>query len=135
MIQLNNVFKFYRTRGQTKVVLDHVSTVFDTMQSYGVLGVNGAGKSTMLRLIAGTELPNVGRVNRTMRVSWPLGFGGGLHPNMTGRENVRFVARAYGEDVKKVVEFVEDFVIQARVVMIGAAEHHNADAVLALELI
>jgi capsular polysaccharide transport system ATP-binding protein len=74
MIQLNNVFKFYRTDGHTKIVLDHVSAVFDSTRSYGLLGVNGAGKSTTLRLIAGTELPNSGSVRRSVRVSWPLGF-------------------------------------------------------------
>jgi capsular polysaccharide transport system ATP-binding protein len=109
MIQLNNVFKFYRTEGHTKVVLDHVSALFDSTRSYGVLGVNGAGKSTMLRLIAGTELPNSGSVRRSVRVSWPLGFTGGFHPQMTGRENVVFVARVYGADVRRVVDFVEDF--------------------------
>jgi capsular polysaccharide transport system ATP-binding protein len=109
MIQLNNVFKFYRTEGHTKIVLDHVSTVFDTSRSYGLLGVNGAGKSTMLRLIAGTELPNSGSVRRSVRVSWPLGFAGGFHPAMTGRENVSFVARVYGADIRKVIAFVEEF--------------------------
>jgi capsular polysaccharide transport system ATP-binding protein len=109
MIQLNNVFKFYRTERHIKVVLDHVSTVFDTSRSYGLLGVNGAGKSTTLRIIAGTELPNSGSVRRSVRVSWPLGFGGGFHPAMTGRENVHFVARVYGADIRRVVAFVEDF--------------------------
>jgi capsular polysaccharide transport system ATP-binding protein len=109
MIQLNNVFKFYRTQGHTKIVLDHVSMVFDSSRSYGLLGVNGAGKSTTLRLIGGTELPNSGSVRRTVRVSWPVGFGGGFHHQMTGRENVYFVARVYGADIRKVVNFVEDF--------------------------
>jgi len=109
MIQLNDVFKFYKTRGHSKVVLDHVSTVFEPGWSYGLLGVNGAGKSTTMRLLAGTELPNAGRIRRTVRVSWPLGFTGGFHPMMTGRENVRFVARAYGHDVRRVTDFVEDF--------------------------
>ena len=109
MIQLDRVFKFYRTSGHTKIVLDHVSTVFQTGRSYGLLGVNGAGKSTLLRLIAGTELPNSGRIRRSCRVSWPLGFAGGFHPQMTGRENVKFVARAYGENVTNVLDFVEDF--------------------------
>ena len=80
MIQLNDVFKFYKTERHTKVILDHVSMVFDTSYSYGLLGVNGAGKSTTLRVIAGTELPNSGKVRRTVRVSWPLGFAGGFHP-------------------------------------------------------
>jgi capsular polysaccharide transport system ATP-binding protein len=109
MIQLNNVFKFYRTEGVTKIVLDHVSMAFDTTRSYGLLGVNGAGKSTTLRLIAGTELPNAGAVRRTVRVSWPLGFAGGFHPQMTGRENVHFVARVYGADIRRVINFVEEF--------------------------
>ena len=109
MIQLNKVFKFYRTDGHTKIVLDHVSAVFDSTRSFGLLGVNGAGKSTTLRLIAGTELPNAGSVRRSVRVSWPLGFAGGFHPEMTGRENVHFVARVYGADIRRVVDFVEEF--------------------------
>ena len=109
MIQLDQVLKFYKTNGQTKVVLDHVSTIFQPGRSYGVMGVNGAGKSTLMRLIAGTELPNSGRIRRSVRVSWPLGFAGGFHPQMTGRENLKFVARAYGERITRVLDFVEDF--------------------------
>jgi ABC-type multidrug transport system ATPase subunit len=55
MIQLDEVFKFYRTDGHVKIVLDHATTVFQSGRSYGLLGVNGAGKSTTLRMIAGTE--------------------------------------------------------------------------------
>ena len=109
MIELDRVFKFYKTNGHVKIVLDHASTIFEAGHSYGLLGVNGAGKSTALRMIAGTELPNSGRIRRSVRVSWPLGFAGGFHPLMTGRENVKFVSRAYGEDVRKVIDFVEDF--------------------------
>lgn len=109
MIQLDRVYKFYRSDGHAKVVLDHVNAVFQGGRSYGLLGVNGAGKSTTLRMIAGTELPNSGKIRRSVRVSWPLGFAGGFHPLMTGRENVKFVARAYGEDVRAVLAFVEDF--------------------------
>lgn len=109
MIQLDNVFKFYTASGQNKIVLNHVSATFESGRSYGLLGVNGAGKSTTLRLIAGSELPNSGKIRRSVRVSWPLGFAGGFHPLMTGRENVKFVARAYGEDPRTVLGFVEDF--------------------------
>lgn len=109
MIELENVFKYYRSQGHTKVVLDHISTHLMAGRSYGILGVNGAGKSTMMRLIAGTELPSSGRIRRNVRVSWPLGFAGGLHPKMTGRENVKFVARVYGQSERRTIEFVEDF--------------------------
>lgn len=109
MIQLDNVFKYYRSNGHRKIVLNHVSLDFAAGRSYGILGVNGAGKSTLMRLLSGTELPNGGRIRRTARVSWPLGFTGGLHPLLTGRENVKFVARVYGQDTRAVTEYVEDF--------------------------
>jgi capsular polysaccharide transport system ATP-binding protein len=109
MIELDNVFKFYKTLGMRKVVLDHVSAIFEPGWSYGLLGVNGAGKSTTMRLLAGTESSNSGRISRKVRVSWPLGFSGGFHPGMTGRENVYFVSRIYGEDPIKIGRFVEDF--------------------------
>jgi capsular polysaccharide transport system ATP-binding protein len=109
MIQLDRVFKCYKTAGFLKIVLDHVSTTFETGRSYGLMGVNGAGKSTTMRLVSGTELPNSGRIRRSVRVSWPLGFSGGFHPQMTGRENVKFVARCYGADTRKTLNFVEDF--------------------------
>ncbi len=90
-------------------MLDHVSAKFDPGYNYAILGINGAGKSTLMKVIAGTELPNSGRVKRSVRVSWPLGFAGGLHPFLTGRENVAFVARAYGQNVRRVIDYVEEF--------------------------
>jgi capsular polysaccharide transport system ATP-binding protein len=109
MIQFGGVFKYYRADRHTKIILDHVSTVFESGWSYGILGVNGAGKSTTMRLMAGMELPNSGFIRRSVRVSWPLGFASALHPLMSGRENIKFVARAYGEDIRKTIAFVEDF--------------------------
>lgn len=109
MIQLENIHKFYRIDRLKKVVLKDVNFNFEPGRSYGILGINGAGKSTLMRILAGTELPNRGRVRRSVRVSWPMGFAGGLHTGMTGRENVMFVARVYGENVRRVVDFVEDF--------------------------
>lgn len=109
MIALEDVYKYYRRHGHRKIVLDHVSLDFQSGRSYGVLGVNGAGKSTLMRLLAGTELPNGGRVRRRARISWPLGFSGGLHPKLTGRENARLVARVYGENPRAVISFVEEF--------------------------
>ena len=109
MIELSNVYKFYTTLGMRKVVLDHVSTKFEAGWSYGMLGVNGAGKSTTLRLLAGTETANSGKIKRSVRISWPLGFSGGFHPGMTGRENVYFVSRIYGQDPRKISRWVEDF--------------------------
>jgi capsular polysaccharide transport system ATP-binding protein len=109
MIRFRNVSKHFRTQQHRKTILDRVNVEFLPGYSYGILGVNGAGKSTTMRMIAGTMLPNGGRIWKNLRVSWPLGFSGGFHPAMTGRENLNFVARAYGEDVRRVASFVEDF--------------------------
>ena len=109
MIQFQNVYKRFRLGGQNKIILDHVSTTFERGHSYGVLGVNGAGKSTMLRLIAGTAMPTSGKIKRDVRISWPLGFASAFNPLMTGRNNITFAARAYGQDVREVLDFVEDF--------------------------
>lgn len=109
MIEFMNVYKYFRTEGHRKIILDRVSGRFETGFSYGLLGVNGAGKSTTMKMIAGTSIPNGGRIRSDVRVSWPLGFAGGFHPTMTGKDNLNFIARAYGEDVRKVSRFVEDF--------------------------
>ena len=109
MITLDRIFKYYRTQGHVKIVLDHVSMDFKSGNNYGILGINGAGKSTLMRILGGTEFPNSGKISRSARISWPLGFSGGLHSKLTGMENVQFVARVYGHDVRRVAEFVEDF--------------------------
>lgn len=109
MIQLDRVTKQYRIGNNRRVVLRNVSAHFSPGTNYGVLGINGAGKSTLIRLLAGTEGPTAGRIRRSGRISWPLGLGVGFHGSMTGRENLKFAARAYGESVREVTEFVEDF--------------------------
>jgi capsular polysaccharide transport system ATP-binding protein len=109
MIRLSRVSKSYRTENHRKVVLDDVTYSFDTRHTYGIFGSNGAGKSTLLRLIGGTELPNSGQIFRDLRISWPLGFGGGFHPLMTARENIKFVSRIYGANHRRVIDFVEYF--------------------------
>ena len=62
-----------------------------------------------MRIIGGAEAPDSGKVIRTSKVSWPIGFSGCFHGSLTGRENLRFVSRIYGADIKAVTEYVEDF--------------------------
>jgi capsular polysaccharide transport system ATP-binding protein len=109
MIALQNVSKAYKTPCGSKVILDGVSREFRPGVNVGILGRNGAGKSTLIRLISGTEAPDSGEVRKSARVSWPLGFKVGFNSKLTGRENLRFVCRLYGEDYRKTSAFVEDF--------------------------
>jgi len=110
MITLDSVSKSYRTtQGGRRIVLDEVSTAFPEGQNFGVLGANGAGKSTLIRLLAGSEMPDRGRIGRDGRVSFPLGYGGTFHGSLSGRENIAFIARIYGADLRKTIGYVADF--------------------------
>lgn len=109
MIALVDVTKSYQTGAGRHLVLDRVSMRFPTRARIGILGVNGAGKSTLLRILGGAELPDSGVVRRKGRISWPLGFSGGLNGALTGEENCRFVARVYDEDLDSVTDFAQGF--------------------------
>jgi capsular polysaccharide transport system ATP-binding protein len=109
MIELIEVSKRYRAKGEWREVLCDASAVFPRGRSIGILGRNGAGKSTLMRLLAGAERPDSGEIRRDVRVSWPLGFGGGFQGSLSGRCNTRFVARIYRTDVAAAEAFVEDF--------------------------
>lgn len=109
MLVFDRVSKFYRTKGVKKTILSEFSFAFPTDRNVGIMGKNGAGKSTMMRLMAGIEPPDLGHVYRTTRVSWPLGFAGGFNGSMTGIENIRFVSRIYGQHTEKVIAYVTEF--------------------------
>lgn len=109
MIKLENVTKTYVLNGRRKTVADNISAIFPTGSSVALLGRNGAGKSSMLRMISGTMLPTSGRILSTGTISWPVGFAGSFHPELTGAQNTRFVARIYGVDTQGMADFVADF--------------------------
>ncbi len=109
MIELRNVTKSYPTPLGEHVVLDSITVSLEGRENLGILGRNGAGKSTLLRIIGGAELPTYGTVTRSGRVSWPLGFSGGLNGSLSGEENCRFVARIYGAEIDEIIEKTEVF--------------------------
>lgn len=110
MIELIDIEKHYRMKnGSRRIVLDSISAVFERGKNYGILGLNGSGKSTMMRIIGGSERPNHGRVRKTVSVSWPLGLAPSFSGSLTGSENLRFVARIYDADINEVDAFVREF--------------------------
>jgi len=109
MIRLENVVKSYPSRFGRQTILKDISTVFAKGRNTAIIGGNGAGKSTLMRLLSGAELPDSGRIVREASISWPLGFRGGLHGSLSGRENLAFIARIYGRSHAELIDFVEDF--------------------------
>jgi capsular polysaccharide transport system ATP-binding protein len=112
MIIVDDVHKRYRTEhGPGKWVLSGVTFTIPPKVNVGLVGRNGAGKSTLLRLIGGTDSPSRGRIERACRVSWPMGFGGGLQGSLTGRQNAKFVCRILGHENRMAerLAFMQDF--------------------------
>lgn len=109
MIRLENLRKRFWTGDSYKTVADGISAEFPERTSVALLGRNGAGKSTLLQMIAGTTDPDSGEVIREGRISWPVGFAGSFHPDLTGAQNARFVARIYGVDSRDLISRVEAF--------------------------
>jgi ABC-type polysaccharide/polyol phosphate transport system ATPase subunit len=104
---------------ETFHALRGVSFAVPTGATFGIIGRNGSGKSTMLKLVAGITKPTSGSVDVRGRISALIELGAGFHPEISGRENVfingimlglskREIARRFDE----IVEFAElrDFI-------------------------
>lgn len=98
MIEFENVSKSFWTGKQRKVILDRASFRVEIGNSLGILAPNGTGKTTIINMMAGLEKPDEGTVRRTSRISFPLGFMGGIVNRHTAKENARYIARLYGLD-------------------------------------
>ena len=105
MIEFENVSKSFWTGKKRKVILDRASFRVELGNSLGILAANGTGKTTIINMMAGLEKPDEGRVTRTSRISFPLGFMGVVVSKHTATENARFIARLYGLDP----DYVESF--------------------------
>lgn len=109
MIELRNLTKVFVVNGRRKVVCDNINMAVPSKTSVALLGRNGAGKSTLLRMLAGNMEPTSGEILTDGSISWPVGFAGSFHKDLTGAQNVKFVARIYGVDTEATTAFVQDF--------------------------
>ncbi len=109
MIQFENLTKSFWVNGRRKIVFENLNFSLPTGKSVALLGRNGAGKSTLLQIVAGTMNADSGRIVSDGSISWPIGLAGGFHKDLSGAQNVRFIARIYGVDTKSLVTFVKNF--------------------------
>ncbi|MBU3030969.1 ABC transporter ATP-binding protein [Paracoccus marinaquae] len=105
MLEFDNVSKSYWTGTQRKVILDRASFRVELGNSLGILAPNGTGKTTLINMMCGLEKPDEGRIRRECRISFPLGFMGGLVNRHSANENARYIARIYGLDPDYVAAF------------------------------
>lgn len=109
MIQFDGLSKGFWVRNQFVPVIDDLTLTLPSGKSLALLGGNGAGKSTLLNLISGNMRPDAGDVFSDGSISWPIGFGGSFHRDLTGAQNTKFLARVYGVDTQELEDFVQDF--------------------------
>ena len=105
MLEFNNVSKSFWTGTRRKIILDQASFRADLGTSLGILAPNGTGKTTLIKMMAGLEKPDEGEIRRNCKISFPLGFMGGVVSKHTARENARYIAKLYDIDP----DYVEAF--------------------------
>lgn len=140
MIEFQNVSKSFWTGTQRKVILDRGSFQIELGQSLGILAANGTGKTTMINMMAGLEKPDEGKIIRSSRISFPLGFMGGIEKHHSAAENSRYIARLYGLDPDYIEAFcrylagIEEYFDQPmRVYSSGMKSRVSFSLLLALE--
>ncbi|MEG3756260.1 ABC transporter ATP-binding protein [Psychromonas arctica] len=110
MITLQNLTKYYPSDLGPQYIFKDINFTIPDGHNIGILGSNGAGKSTLFRILAGSEYPNKGKVVTDKAISWPVALASGIHPQMTGRENTRFIGRVNGvENLDEYEEKVKQF--------------------------
>lgn len=109
-IELKNLTKSYPSKLGPQYIFRNLNFTIPTESNVAILGKNGAGKSTLFRILAKSEYPDSGKILTNKSMSWPVALATGVHPQMTGRENTRFVGRINNvPNLRKYEEKVQEF--------------------------
>lgn len=109
MLEVRGLSKHFMRHGEARYLFRDLSFELPRRGRLAVLGRNGQGKSTLIKILGGVLEPTSGVVDWNMSASWPLGFSGGFQGGMTGVDNVKFLARIYQRDPEAMLERVEEF--------------------------
>ena len=99
-----------KVRADQFTALDDLSFQIGSGESVAVMGLNGSGKSTTLKLISGVLEPDVGKVYTRGRVAGLIEVGAGFHPDLSGRENVYLNAAILGMSKDEIDARFDDIV-------------------------
>ncbi|WGM46447.1 Polysialic acid transport ATP-binding protein KpsT [Brevundimonas sp. NIBR10] len=106
-LSVQNLSKTYH--GAKTPVFSNLSFDVGRTSRLAILGRNGQGKSTLIKMLGGILPPNEGHIRWRMSSSWPIGFTGGFQGSLSGLDNIRFIARIYGRKYQDILERVDDF--------------------------
>lgn len=96
--------------GSWRYVLQDVNFHLEPGDSLALVGSNGSGKSTMLKILAGVMFPYAGKVEATGRVGAMIEVAAGIHPELTGRENVHLYGTLLGLPKRRIARRFDDIV-------------------------
>ena len=106
---INRLKRNYSSQGW-RWVLRNVDLTMEPGSSLGIVGANGSGKSTMLKILARVMDPTAGSVNVAGRVGALIELRAGLHPNLSGRENIFFTGSLMGLRRREVAKRLDEIV-------------------------
>lgn len=110
----NNIKDFIihgnRRRYENRQVLKGISFEVKKGEAIGLIGHNGCGKSTTLKLLTRIMYPDSGSIEMRGRVSSLIELGAGFHPDMSGRENIYINASIFGLSKKEIDSRVDDII-------------------------
>ena len=109
MLTVRDLTKQFLRDGQPRTLFRDLSFDLPRDGRLALLGRNGQGKTTLLKILGGVLWPTSGEVKWSMSASWPLGFGGAFQGGMTGLDNINFLARIYRRPARGLVDRVERF--------------------------
>lgn len=99
-----------RNRYERREVLKGISFNVRKGEAIGLVGHNGCGKSTMLKLLTKIMYPDSGTIEMKGRVSALIELGAGFHPDMSGRENIYTNAAIFGLTKKEIDKKIDDII-------------------------
>jgi capsular polysaccharide transport system ATP-binding protein len=100
--------RFY-LHGRRHTLFENLSFELPRGGRLGILGRNGQGKSTLIKILGGVLAPTGGKVNWGMTSSWPLGFVGAFQGSLTGMDNILFISRIYRKPPSEIIRKTEEF--------------------------
>ncbi len=109
MLSVKGLSKAYRATHGHRTLFDGLDFDLAPGARLGVLGRNGQGKSTFIKMLGGVLAPSSGRIQWFSRPSWPLGFAGGFQGSLTGLDNIRFISRIYDQSTTDIIQRTEAF--------------------------
>ena len=99
-----------RNKYKKRIVLDDISFEIKKGEAVALIGKNGCGKSTTLKMLTKILRPNSGSIEEAGRISSLIELGAGFHPDLTGRENIYINASIFGIKAKEVDKRMDDII-------------------------